>query len=109
MDMTPALRESMIREAAYALAERRGFSPGHELDDWFAAEHAINNSCDRASAAELGTAGTGRATDDPPKIRRENEEVTPSSFSLSQTQARERKPRWFRVPREQWLLGHLFG
>lgn len=36
------VREAMIREAAYYLAERRGFAPGHELDDWLAAEAAID-------------------------------------------------------------------
>jgi hypothetical protein len=30
-----------IAVAAYFLAERRGFAPGHELDDWLAAEDAI--------------------------------------------------------------------
>lgn len=33
-----AERERMIQEAAYFLALRRGFAPGHELDDWLAAE-----------------------------------------------------------------------
>lgn len=27
--------------AAYFIAEKRGFEPGHELDDWFAAEAEI--------------------------------------------------------------------
>lgn len=27
--------------AAYYIAEARGFEPGHELDDWLAAEHQI--------------------------------------------------------------------
>ncbi|MCU0836087.1 MAG: DUF2934 domain-containing protein [Chromatiaceae bacterium] len=27
-----------IREAAYFKAERRGFAPGHELEDWLEAE-----------------------------------------------------------------------
>lgn len=31
-------RKEMIRTAAYLLAERRGFCPGRELDDWLAAE-----------------------------------------------------------------------
>ena len=31
-------RWSMIAEAAYYCAERRGFAPGHDLDDWLAAE-----------------------------------------------------------------------
>jgi Protein of unknown function (DUF2934) len=29
---------SLIAEAAYYRAEKRGFEPGHELDDWLAAE-----------------------------------------------------------------------
>ena len=32
------LRGSMIAEAAYYRAEKRGFAPGSELDDWLAAE-----------------------------------------------------------------------
>ncbi|HEY8507133.1 MAG TPA: DUF2934 domain-containing protein [Steroidobacteraceae bacterium] len=28
--------------AAYFRAERRGFAPGHELDDWLAAEREID-------------------------------------------------------------------
>jgi len=35
-------REAMIREAAYLLAERRGFCPGKELDDWLVAEQQID-------------------------------------------------------------------
>lgn len=31
----------MTAEAAYYLAERRGFQPGHELEDWVAAEGEI--------------------------------------------------------------------
>lgn len=31
-------RISRIAESAYYKAEARGFSPGHELDDWLAAE-----------------------------------------------------------------------
>jgi hypothetical protein len=34
-------REQRIREAAYFNAERRGFAPGHEIDDWLAAEAAL--------------------------------------------------------------------
>jgi len=30
-----------IAEAAYFHAERRGFAPGHELEDWLAAEKEI--------------------------------------------------------------------
>jgi Protein of unknown function (DUF2934) len=31
-------REQLIAEAAYHHAEARSFEPGHELDDWLAAE-----------------------------------------------------------------------
>lgn len=31
-------RRAMIAEAAYLRAERRGFTPGHETEDWLAAE-----------------------------------------------------------------------
>jgi hypothetical protein len=31
----------MIATAAYYMAERRNFQPGHELDDWLAAERQI--------------------------------------------------------------------
>jgi hypothetical protein len=36
-----AARQRMISEAAYYRAQRRGFSPGRELDDWVAAEAEI--------------------------------------------------------------------
>lgn len=31
----------MIQEAAYYLAEKRGFAPGHELEDWLRAKAQI--------------------------------------------------------------------
>ena len=31
----------MIEEAAYFLAEKRGFAPGHEVEDWHQAEAQI--------------------------------------------------------------------
>lgn len=37
------LRRAMTAEAAYYLAERRGFAPGHELEDWVAAEGEIRH------------------------------------------------------------------
>lgn len=38
-----ASREARIAEAAYWRAERRGFAPGHELDDWLSAEKEIDD------------------------------------------------------------------
>jgi hypothetical protein len=32
----------MIAEVAYLRAQRRGFEPGHELEDWLAAEMEID-------------------------------------------------------------------
>jgi hypothetical protein len=34
-------REAMIRDAAYYHYAKRGYAPGHELDDWLAAEADI--------------------------------------------------------------------
>ncbi len=41
MDLNTDERWRMISEAAYFHAERRGFSPGGEASDWFAAEREI--------------------------------------------------------------------
>jgi hypothetical protein len=52
-----AERTAMIAQAAYFRAERHGFTPGHELEDWIAAEKEID--------ALLGTAepaGKSRAS-----------------------------------------------
>jgi Protein of unknown function (DUF2934) len=35
-------RNSKVREAAYFRAQVRAFEPGHELDDWLAAEHDVD-------------------------------------------------------------------
>lgn len=40
--MQPGPREEMIAEVAYYRAERRGFEPGYELEDWLAAEQEID-------------------------------------------------------------------
>lgn len=39
-----AAREAAIAREAYYLAERRGFEPGYELDDWLAAEAEVDGS-----------------------------------------------------------------
>jgi Protein of unknown function (DUF2934) len=39
--LTPAERLRMIELAAFFRAERRGFAPGHEFEDWLAAEAEI--------------------------------------------------------------------
>jgi Protein of unknown function (DUF2934) len=35
-------RSACIAERAYFIAMRRGFSPGHELDDWLTAEYEVD-------------------------------------------------------------------
>jgi hypothetical protein len=44
VDSAPTQRQAMIAVAAYFLAESRGFIPGRELDDWLAAERAIDHA-----------------------------------------------------------------
>jgi hypothetical protein len=36
-----AQRHELIAESAYFLAERRGFEPGHEAEDWLTAEALV--------------------------------------------------------------------
>ena len=40
--ISPEERRAMIAANAYLRAERRGFEPGHESDDWFAAEAEVD-------------------------------------------------------------------
>jgi len=45
--MEPGQRRAMIAEAAYYRAERRGFEPGREFDDWCLAEGEIDGMLTR--------------------------------------------------------------
>jgi len=40
----PAMKWLMVAEAAYYCAEKRGFAPGHDLEDWLEAEARIDVS-----------------------------------------------------------------
>ena len=40
--VTAEARRGMVAEAAYLRAERRGFAPGSEVEDWLAAEREID-------------------------------------------------------------------
>jgi hypothetical protein len=42
MQVTAETRRTMIAEGAYLRAERRGFAPGHETEDWLAAEIEVD-------------------------------------------------------------------
>lgn len=51
-DFEPDTRLAMIAEAAYYLAEQRGFDPGHEIQDWLDAEAAIDAVIQRGHSPE---------------------------------------------------------
>jgi hypothetical protein len=40
-NLVPINLEDEIRQLAYLFSERRGFVPGHETEDWLAAEHEV--------------------------------------------------------------------
>ena len=40
-DVSPEELRRLISEAAYYRAKQRGFEPGHELEDWIAAEAEV--------------------------------------------------------------------
>jgi hypothetical protein len=42
LQLTPEARRTLIAETAYLRAERRGFTPGHETEDWLAAEAEVD-------------------------------------------------------------------
>jgi len=39
--LVPISVDEEIRALAYLMSERRGFEPGHETEDWLAAEHEV--------------------------------------------------------------------
>jgi hypothetical protein len=41
--LDPDVRRQLVAAEAYFLAERRGFAAGHELEDWVAAEAAVDS------------------------------------------------------------------
>jgi hypothetical protein len=46
----PERRGALIAEAAYFRAEKRGFAPGHETEDWLAAESEVDAALLRAKS-----------------------------------------------------------
>ena len=49
-NLVPINLEDEVRQLAYLLAERRGFEPGHEAEDWLAAEHEVRQRYHQHSA-----------------------------------------------------------
>jgi hypothetical protein len=54
-ELTPEARSRMIAEAAYYRAERRGFDPGHDLEDWLAAESEVDRDRETVKLAAAAT------------------------------------------------------
>ena len=48
----PEQRAALIAEAAYFRAEHRGFAPGHETEDWLAAESEVDATLLRGASAQ---------------------------------------------------------
>lgn len=42
LQLTPEARRALIAEKAYLRAERRGFEPGYETEDWLSAEVEVD-------------------------------------------------------------------
>ncbi len=42
VQVTAEARRALIAESAYLRAERRGFAPGYEVEDWLAAEAEVD-------------------------------------------------------------------
>jgi hypothetical protein len=47
----PEQRAALIAEAAFFRAEKRGFVPGHEIEDWLDAESEVDARLMRATEA----------------------------------------------------------
>jgi hypothetical protein len=45
-------RAALIAEAAYLRAQQRGFAPGHEIEDWLAAEAEVDAKLMRSTGSE---------------------------------------------------------
>jgi hypothetical protein len=43
MSIDPEVRRQLVAAEAYFRAERRGFAAGNELEDWVAAERAVDS------------------------------------------------------------------
>jgi len=49
-NLLPINLDDEIRQLAYLMSERRGFEPGHETEDWLAAEHEVRERYHQHSA-----------------------------------------------------------
>ena len=72
MSIDAERRQQMIAEAAYLIAERRGFEGGDPAQDWIEAEMVVNNSLmqEAAPAAKKPATGRKKTTAKKPATRR---------------------------------------
>ena len=49
-NLVPINVEQEVRRLAYLISERRGFAPGHEAEDWLAAEREVRQRYHQYSA-----------------------------------------------------------
>lgn len=61
---SPAEREAMVRTAAYFRAQRRGFQPGYEWEDWLAAEAEVAALAQRPAVAKRRRTATATTAKD---------------------------------------------
>jgi hypothetical protein len=54
--------EVKVALAAYFIAEKRGFEPGHELEDWLAAEAQIDGTAAPSLLTSIPLSPAGSAT-----------------------------------------------
>jgi hypothetical protein len=58
-------RHCRISEAAYRLAEARGFEGGSELDDWLEAEREVDEADQKGLLARSGATPAGSSSEEP--------------------------------------------
>ncbi len=54
-ELTPEELEQMIATTAYYHAQQRGFAPGHELEDWLAAEAEVRRVLGEGRLARMAS------------------------------------------------------
>ncbi len=80
----PDRRRSMVAEAAYYFSQHRDFAPGHELDDWLAAENQIDLAVRLGEQPTLAGPSTAPAS---------TEDVAQQQ-TMTEQREREQKP-WY--------------
>jgi len=87
-------REAMIRDAAYYHYAKRGYAPGHELDDWLAAEAEIERIAPESPAfaadadvQQSGLHGAGRDEELKRIVRQHPQKAIPQIESVEPDQA----------------------